>query len=409
MIKYFDGCTAILGDFNLSHRNEQEKNKLETLCQDKRFSALNEITRTISNNQLDYILINIELKKSSYVTSYHNFVSDHNTITLRFNLSGCALMKNIKERITFDQESHLKSKTIGTEEYSDDELNTGRIQSSSSDDHDVVPIIPPSLLQNDNQVFKRRFKNPDMATCWLNSCLQMVLSAMDQNPNLEDFNSELGAELKKLQINQSGGSLDPTSVKDIIVACEDIRIATRLSDIQQELLTQEEIERQSRHIQGCRLDLRSGQQCVRDFFVALQENLVNWPEVYSYFAYNVIASTTCSGCKYKSSSELTQMYDELPVPPDNSSIRSDVEQLFNGSEIVEHNCKDGCKKKGQGEKRTTLKSIRDTKFIILILKRAVPSENGYQLVENRVNCTEPVELRYFFSSNITKLICLFQG
>ena len=34
---------------------------------------------------------------------------------------------------------------------------------------------------NEQQIFRRRFKNPDMATCWLNSCLQLVLSAMDQN------------------------------------------------------------------------------------------------------------------------------------------------------------------------------------------------------------------------------------
>ena len=74
------------------------------------------------------------------------------------------------------------------------------------------------------QKFQRRFRNPDMATCWLNSCLQLVLCALDHNSDNHVFNSELGLQLNKLQLNVRGGSLDPTFVKDIIVGCEDIRI-----------------------------------------------------------------------------------------------------------------------------------------------------------------------------------------
>ena len=73
-----------------------------------------------------------------------------------------------------------------------------------------------------------------MATCWLNSCLQLVLSAMDQSTHDYLFNSELGIELKRLQLNHSRGSLDPTNVKDIIVTCEDTRIATHLSELEME-------------------------------------------------------------------------------------------------------------------------------------------------------------------------------
>ena len=390
--KYFEECTAIMGDFNLSHRNEEDQKKIISLCQETRFSALNEITRSISINQLDYILLDTSFKKSSFVASYHNFISDHKTITLRFNMNGCKLMESILERITFDQESHLKSKTnVMLEDSDTDELNTGRIESEKSEsdvDNDMISPRPST----ENQIFRRRFKNPDMATCWLNSCLQLLLCAMDQKKD-EEFNSELGTELKNLQTNQSQDCLDPTIVKDIIVTCEDTRIATRLSEISQDM-NKEEMERQIRRIQSCRLDLRAGQQCVRDFFVALQENLVNWPDIYCFFAFQVVNSTKCLNCSKISASEATMMYEELEVPSDESSLRIGIEQFFNGAEIVDHHCNEGCKKHGYGEKRTTLKSIKDTKFIILILKRAVFSETGIHLAENNVLCTEPAEIRY---------------
>ena len=122
--KYFDECTALMGDFNLSHRNEPDKQKIKDLCQEIKYSALNEITRAISNNQLDYILIKKIFMKFCFVTSYHNFISDHKTITVRFNLNGNKILDSIKERITFDRDSHLKAKSMnGTQDSSSEKLD----------------------------------------------------------------------------------------------------------------------------------------------------------------------------------------------------------------------------------------------------------------------------------------------
>ena len=74
--------------------------------------------------------------------------------------------------------------------------------------------------------------------------------------------------------------------KDIIVTCKDTRIATRLSELQFLGLVQEEISQQSQLVQSLRLNLRSGQQCVREFFVALKEHIVNWPDLYNFFEYS---------------------------------------------------------------------------------------------------------------------------
>ena len=241
--------------------------------------------------------------------------------------------------------------------------------------------------------FSRRFKNPDMATCWLNACLQLVLSALDHNLDDYFFNSELGIELKRLQINQAGVSLDPTNVKDIIVTCEDTRIATRLSELQSEIFDPKELERKSQLVRDLRLNLRSGQQCVRDFFVALNENLLNWPDVYNYFAFQMIASTTCSNCHLRSESESTQTYEEMPVPKDQSHLKFYVEQFFNESSFVDSHCQEGCGVSGQGIRRTQLKSTRNSKFIILIFSRAVDSGQGFQLVTNRLVSTDTLQIR----------------
>ena len=182
-------------------------------------------------------------------------------------------------------------------------------------------------------------------------------------------------------------------MKDILVTCEDTRIATRLSELESEINNQEELEKQCRLVQSFRLNLRTGQQCVRDFFVLLNENIFSWPDIYAFFAFQIVTSTTCSSCKMRSESESTQIYEEMPVPPDQSSLKFQAEQFFNESLIVESQCQDGCKERGLGERRTTLKSCRDSKFIILIFSRAVDSELGYQLVTNSVICTDPLTIR----------------
>ena len=391
---YFANCDAIMGDFNLSHRNEQDVEKIKSLCGEERISALTEITRSQSNNQLDYILIKKGIMESCFVTSYHNFISDHKAITLRINRDENPILDQIKERTTFDQESHLKQNNRNNCEDMDFRHSEDDSQSSEdSEDISSQEMKDCYSMPEDNQSFTRRIMNPDMATCWLNSCLQLVLTAMDQKSGDIQFNSELGAELIRLKMNESGGPLNPTGIKNIIVACEDTRIAMRLSQPQSEIFHPDELERQSRLVQSLRLDLSRGQQCVRDFFVALSENLINWPDVFTIFSFEMITSTTCPLCKKRSQSESLHIYEELDVPKDQSNAKISIEQFFNGSYTVDSKCSYGCKEAGQGERRNTLKSCRKSEFIILIFSRAIESEHGYQLNENRVSSTDPVFIR----------------
>ena len=60
--KYFNECNILMGDFNLSHRNLEDQDKIMKLCQDQNINSLKEITRSISNNQLDYILFRKDIE-----------------------------------------------------------------------------------------------------------------------------------------------------------------------------------------------------------------------------------------------------------------------------------------------------------------------------------------------------------
>jgi hypothetical protein len=228
-----------------------------------------------------------------FVTSYNNFISDHKSITARIGLNENQLTDEVKQRLTFDRESHMKTKrkdetkersTSDNEDSSLDQslcsnLSETFTEGQSFDNSSEENLADEQSPQQENssnqslQTFRRMFQNQDMATCWLNSCLQLLLVLIDHSDPPVSFTSDLGNALMQLKQNVKGNILDPTSVKDIIVTSEDTRIATRLSELSVELTDQTELENRSRAIKSFRFDLASGQQCVRDFFLCLQANV----------------------------------------------------------------------------------------------------------------------------------------
>ena len=400
--KYFDECKVLMGDFNLSHRISKDQIKVQDLCQNKKESALNEITRSISNNQLDYILIEKLLNTTCFVTSFNNFISDHKSITARIGMTGNMFSDEFKERNTFDSESHLKakqklfensdttqsnnsdSKDYSSTDQSFDSTGTKNI-SDENEQIDTSPVI--------NQPFRRKFHNVDWATCWLNSCLQLILNAIDHCDTQITFSSELGKELLFLQLSEQNKSLDPTTVKNIVVTAEDTRIATRISELEAEVTDQIQLENQITSVQNLRLNLLSGQQCVRDFFLCLNENVESWPDVYSHFGFKITHSTTCCACNHINQSDTLQMYAEIPVPPDGSNLNDYVEEFFNTSTLVGRSCEDGCQGFEQSEIRSKLTLAAETEFFIVILTRAVQTIDGFKFDKSRISATTDVFIR----------------
>ena len=118
----------------------------------------------------------------------------------------------MKEWLNFDREHHMKEKVFGVEESIDTSTTTSD-ESETSSHHQNLNSSASSInsyqesssyeqdhvLTNFVQVFKRMFSNLDQTTCWLNSCLQLILNAMDHSDCKLSWTSELGKELSRLQ------------------------------------------------------------------------------------------------------------------------------------------------------------------------------------------------------------------
>ena len=395
--KQFEACDILMGDMNLSHRVEDDQRKLERLIQGERINSLQEITRSISNNQLDYILIDRELKDHYFVTSYNNFISDHKAIVSRLGLKSNIITKEINLRLNFDQESHLRKRK--TEEHSFPtqkrltEMESGAVSEQESEHESETESSDKTII---TKTFLRRFDNPDMSTCWLNACLQLVLTAMDYNKFLvkQSLTSELGLELMRLHTISGKMPLDPSIIKDIIVAAEDTRVATRLSEISYEIINKSLLEEQSERIRNLRLDLRSGQQCVRDFFLCMNENLESWPDVFSMFSFNLKHISECLICKKRNQFETNQLYVELEVPPNNSILKDYVEDYFNEKSKSIYRCEEDCQALSEKMRWVSLTNSDEAKFLIVILTRYMDTLDGFRLVGNKINSTQTIVIRY---------------
>ena len=88
-----------------------------------------------------------------------------------------------------------------------------------------------------------------------------------------------------------------------------------------------------------------------------------------------------------------QMYIELDVPEDGSSLNNHVEDYLCTSSLMGFNCENGCKKFNQFERRSTVTKIEQTEFIIILLSRAVETLDGYQINTNKVIATNDIFIR----------------
>ena len=98
-LKSFKECQILMGDLNLLPKSPKDLKKLKTLCGNEKSISLQEITRTLSGNQPDHILIKKQIEKFCYVTSYFNFISDHNSIVVRIGDETNLLTKEAEESL----------------------------------------------------------------------------------------------------------------------------------------------------------------------------------------------------------------------------------------------------------------------------------------------------------------------
>ena len=346
--------------------------------------------------------------KICFVTSYNNFISDHNSTVVRVALDGNQFTDEMKETLTFDRDSHMK--IMENEDNSESSSSSSNIANTSGDSICSLASGCEVITDSDNceqesddddqhipgvavQSFGRKFKNIDMTSCWLNSCVQLTLTAIDHCESQGTLTSELGLELLHLQLSENNKSLESTNLKYILVTAEDTRIATRISELAAEIDDPIQLENRTQDVKSLRLNLIAGQQCVRDFFLCLNENFVSWPDVYFLLVFKTTHSTRCSSCQHIYQSETAQMYVKLQVPPDNSNLNDNIEEFFNASSLVGVFCENGCQSVIEAEKSSKVTRTAETEFITVILTRAIETLDGFQLNKNKVIPTNDVFIR----------------
>ena len=295
--------------------------------------------------------------------------------------------------INFDRESHLKENTLSQKQNfsTTDDICSDLSQSPT---YGINYNNEEESIEEDygssGKTFERKFINIDATSCWLNSSLQLVLTALDHSNVCRYFSSELGKELISLKSSQKE-YLDATNVKHILVSAEDLRIATRISQISDEIKDPHILRRRLENIEDLRLNLISGQQCVRDFLLCITQNHISWPDVYSCLSFSTNYLSRCTLCKDETKWNLIQTYIELDVPEVNSSLHTVIEQYFNESSVSKNFC-ESCRSDVEKVRRNQITSIEDTPFITVILRRAVDSQYGMKLNKNAVISTNDISL-----------------
>ena len=245
---------------------------------------------------------------------------------------------------------------------------------------------------------QRRFLNSDSTSCWLNCCLQLVLTAMDANS--VTFNSRLGRQLLELHRTNLRITLDSVAIRIILTEGEEERITSQKEMIRNTIADPSMQASLIAGAESSRLNLGTRQQCVRDFFIAICDNRESWLDVYTFLNYNVQGSIHCSNCGYTSNQEPEEeLYCEMECPPDGSNLSEAVRVTFNEGEMIEYLCERGCRTRGHAVKKRMLIDVASTKFIILILKRTRQVQNmnsariRAEIVNNNVTATENVSIK----------------
>ena len=292
--------------------------------------------------------------------------------------------KPTKRKLQFDESPHKSQNKNQRKKNRLSRKKSSKTQ-NQMDEEEVINLhesFPSRGTNGDENVivtrtFNRRFQNPDMATCWLNACLQLLLNGIDHFPYPPNFTSPLGRELFTLR--RSVHDLDPTRVKEIIMA--------------------EERARKQRNPSAQFLDLASGQQCVRDFFLALSENEQAWPDVFDLFKFQLTEETRCGNrrCnKLNSSTHRPQIHLEMEVPAMNTDLSQRLDEELNTSLTVEgYHCEvedGGCGKRLDAQHSTMVHSITDKNFLIVVLRRVREGLHGREINNDVISATDDVQI-----------------
>lgn len=374
---FLEHTDLVMGDLNLDPYRAADAKKLETLCE-KRKKVLNEIT-TIRFNQLDHILLDCELFPKYFATSFRNHTTDHHTIVVRIPAYDNNFSETFLKDIHFNQDHWTKSKRridviqdIGRKEKHVRNKESAPKRRIPPETKEPEPKIPKTIKPKEEF---RTFRNTDLESCWINSCLQIVLTALEHRESFDEIGSPLWDEVVNLFKQGRSSSLNPLPLRDILINTEKQRILVeniapinRLFD-----LCSEEIFQEKNIFMGTSERRRIGQQDCKDFFICLFQNRQQWPDVFNLFKLECTSFTTCSICGHVSmqdNSRTGHTFFQLECPFKMMSFSTYLEEkLSNYEKRPDWRDEDGCKRVGGGKHSTRIKDMDRVENLLIILNR----------------------------------------
>ena len=456
ILKHCQNCSALIGDLNLNPRDSTQMKNLKLLCKEDKYLALQDIT-TRYNNQLEHIIVDTILKPIVYATSYFNLISDHKTVTIRFGLQNNQFNEAFLQKISFDKAVHIPVKdAIGAETFSYCKIPSANFSypssadASSSNQRKRKPEQSKKSespkkkqkkkgqtqreanttkkrsrhdLDSDNieqefpvvNVQHRRMHNRDMSTCWLNCCLQALLTAMDRHlerngPEIfENWFSTLGILLVDLQMTDITVPLDTSSVRTLLVTADEERINNEKEQIMEEIADPRQRKMQLESVDRTNLHLGVGEQCARDFFVALAQCREAFTDVYQFFNYPFKVYTTCLMCqKSTEPNEQEELYREINCPSHGSSLKDAVIHSFRDGTFLEDRKCHSCHITGRSITRRPMSDVNNADFLTIIITRTEGFPNP-TILRNDVTAVESVTLEDIQGEKATyEPICVIQ-
>ena len=272
-----------------------------------------------------------------------------------------------------------------------------RITKRKLEDQNLEDPRPKKL-----KVAVRYFSNPDKESCWLNSCLQLVLTALDHLKSCIKNGSPLYNYLMYFQDSERVMPLNPIEIKNLIYLQEKRRILkTNVPAIFR--LFHFEGTTSSNEADLCLEILeRQGQQDCRDFFSCILSNKKAWPDVCKLFEFSIEEFTVCLSCGFSSRSGKVQDVPFLPIDcPSHSTPLHEMIEKLNGQSIrKDWKCESICKRVTGGKHFTKVIDVSSTTFFTTIVNRLIRHENGsLQILNTKCSVTDNVKITDSFGQS----------
>ena len=232
------------------------------------------------------------------------------------------------------------------------------------------PVQTRESKRNRTTTILRTFSNQDLASCWMNSCLQSLLCVLDNVEELQTSGTELWESLFYLKNQAKTTPIDPGVIKEILYRIEKQRIIyfginpeSRLFHFNMtNALTFAELN----------MVQPGGQQDCKDFFLCLAESKENWDDIYSLFKFSMKTYTVCSHCGESSSSGVVydQMILNLNAPTEPVPINNHIACKIKWPTVVSGwRDEDGCNMVTDGQNFTKITDVTNMEFLIVIIER----------------------------------------